>query len=693
MTPDPGQGRHRPAHLSALLLLALITTGRAVAGVSAYLPLNLAPELESRIERVLVLAGVPVMTRPIRVATVVDALSDACPRNKSLCRQVRRDLAPYLAPVGITAMGAEVGAAKHTTLPQPEQHGAPMDASWQAFAEGYGRFGDHLLVNVGAVGFSGRITPTGSMVSVGGERAQLDVGYRDHWSSPFRLGSMLTGTEAPTLPSVTLSNVEPLTRAHVNYEVYVAQLSYSDRIQYNESPTGYTAGHPDLFSFHIDFEPVPGWSLSANRLMQFGGGARPHSFGLFWRAFLNSTKYDNTSATLASDQQFANEEFSVASSLVLPIRMPMSLYIEYAAEDTFHAENYRYGSSAVSAGFFLPRLRPNLQLRYEFSDWQTNWYTHHIYQDGLRNDGNVLGNWAGDWRLPQDGVGAQSHALELIWDRENGQQFDLQYRTVLNGPYTQAYVAANYASYIGQPYTGQHYVRAQDLAVSLSWPWRSLRVGARVDGGRDEFGDTFGRLAAFARYAGPSANSHFNASSDDESSESAESDAQREADAIARRRVDYFVDLGMFSSQVDYEQDAGAVPADKTTHGSFHLGLGVRRAVNRRNDFGTRIEFDNVDGKLLTALRALDYRHRFGPTFATSFFLGAARYEALTPAYGWYGGAGLQWRDLWKYWDVGVDYRIGDHMVRNKTPGESIIIWPNAFYTIRGVSTYISRRF
>ena len=107
-----------------------------------------------------------------------------------------------------------------------------------------------------------------------------------------------------------------------------------------------------------------------------------------------------------------------------------------------------------------------------------------------------------------------------------------------------------------------------------------------------------------------------------------------------------------------------------STHGSFHFGLGVRRAISRRNDFGTRIEFDNVSGKLFTALRALDYRHRFGPTFAAGFFFGAARYDALTPAYGWYGGAGVQWRDLWKNWDVGVDYRIGDHMVRNKTPSE-----------------------
>jgi len=165
------------------------------------------------------------------------------------------------------------------------------------------------------------------------------------------------------------------------------------------------------------------------------------------------------------------------------------------------------------------------------------------------------------------------------------------------------------------------------------------------------------------------------------------------ADSTASRRTEAFVDMGMFSSKMDYEQDAGAVPAENTTHGSFHVGLGVRRAFGRHYDFGTRIEFDNVAGKLLSAVRAIDYRYRFGPTFAAGLFFGAARYDAVTPAYGWYGGAGVQWRDLWEKWDAGVDYRIADHMVRNKTPGEPVIIWPNAFYTIKGLSLYMSRRF
>jgi hypothetical protein len=657
----------RAPWLIVLLLWAILRPGAAAAGATAYLPVDLAPEVEARVERVLALAGIPVMTRPIRVVTVADALQAACPADRALCRQVRRDLAPYMEAVAVTGLGVEAAATNSNPVLQPNQHGAPMDSNWQAYASAFGRFNDYALVSAGAVGYQGRVTPTGSMLSVGGHAAQLDVGYRDHWWSPFRLGSMLLSSEAATMPSVTLSSVVPLTSAHLRYEMFMARMSYSDRIEWQD---GYTAGHPQLFGLHFDVELAPGWSLGLSRMMQYGGGARPAGLHDMFKAFFNPAKYDNTSASLTSDQEFGNEQVAFSSEFVVPVRMPMTLYAEYAAEDTFHGENYRFGSSSLSAGIYLPRLTPNLQLRYEFSEWQSNWYVNHIYQDGMTNYGAVLGQWGAQWRRPGDSVGAQSNALELIWDRGGGRQLDLQYRTALNGSYT-----------------GGNYQRGQELAVSVSRPWRTLQVGMRVDGGRDEYGDNFGRIAAFARYTGQRSSAMQYDTLDDE--------AQDDVSAAAAERhpVERFVDFGMFTSKMDYEEDAGAVPAVNTTHGSFHLGLGVRRAFTRYNDFGTRIEFDNVAGKLFTALRALDYRHRFGPTFAAGFFFGAARYDALTPAYGWYGGAGVQWRDLWKNWDAGIDYRIGDHMVRNKTPSEPVIIWPNAFYTIKGTSFYVSRRF
>lgn len=659
-----------PALLWALLLPAALLPGAAHAGVSAYLPLDLAPEVELRVERVLTLAGVTVMTRPIRVATVQDALPIACPKDRALCRQVRRDLEPYGEPAAITGLGAEAAATRSNPLIQPNQHGAPMDSNWQAYASAFGRFNDHALLSAGAVGYEGRVTPTGSMLSVGWSPMQLDVGYRDHSWSPFRLGTMLVGSEAATMPSFTLSNVVPLTSAHFRYELFLAQMSHSDRIEWNG---GFTSGHPRLFGLHVDVELAPGWSLGLSRMMQYGGGARPDGFSDMVKAFFNPAKYNNTNSSTSIDQDFGNEQVAFSSQFIVPGRLPMALYLEYAAEDTFHAENYRFGSSSMSYGVFLPRLLPNLQLRYEFAEWQTNWYVNHIYLDGMTNYGVVLGQWGAQWRRPGDNVGAQSNALQLTWDLGNSKQLDLQYRTVQNGSYS-----------------GGNYQRAQELGLSVSMPWRSLQTGLRVDGGRDLYGDTFGRLAVFARFTGARSSSSYHASDDEPDDTAAAADT---AGSTASRRTEGFVDLGMFTSKMDYEQDAGVIPPVYTNHGSFHVGLGVRRAFGRHYDFGTRIEFDNVAGKLLTAVRAIDYRYRFSPGFAAGFFFGAARYDALTPAYGWYGGVGVQWRDIWTKWDAGVDYRIGDHMVRNKTPSEPVYSYPNAYYTIQGASIYLSRRF
>ncbi len=165
-----------------------------------------------------------------------------------------------------------------------------MDSSWLAYANGIAHFGDHVLLSAGGVGNSDRVTPTGTMASVGWSAAQFDVGYRDHWWSPFRLGSMLIGTEAATMPSISVSNVEPLTRAHLRYELFLGRMSYSDRIEFNG---GYTAGYPQLFGFHIEMEPAPGWTLGLSRMMQYGGGDRPSGLKDMLKAFFNPATYDN----------------------------------------------------------------------------------------------------------------------------------------------------------------------------------------------------------------------------------------------------------------------------------------------------------------------------------------------------------------------------------------------------------------
>src|SRR5882724_9244672 len=248
------------------------------AGVSAYLPLNLEPEMERQIERVLILADEPILKRPFAVALVEDALPQACMVDKPLCTKVKRYLQRYSRDYAVTHASA-TGALTHDGKGDvvPNEHGLPASSRWELSAQGYVQPNDYLLLSAGAVAYEGRTVPTGSMLSLGFDWAQLDIGYRDHWLSPATDSSTLLSTEAPTIPSVTLSNYEPLTRLGFQYEFFLAQMEQAgkpgqvgDNILYNGRGS---VGNPHLFGAQFSIEPFPGWSVGVNRLLQYGGGS------------------------------------------------------------------------------------------------------------------------------------------------------------------------------------------------------------------------------------------------------------------------------------------------------------------------------------------------------------------------------------------------------------------------------------
>ena len=253
--------------------LALAPGSGLARGVSPYLPLNLEPEIERQIERVLILAGKPVMSRPIATATVLEALPRACKTDPVLCTHVRRYLERYMHRVGVSYASVEGAVSRGTgdTSVAPDRYGMRQDSHWNAAAQVYVQPSDYLLLDVGAAAYEGRTTFTGSVLSAGWEYAQLDFGFRPHWLSPFTDSSMLMSTEAPTMPSLTLSNYEPMTSLGISYQIFEARMSESKNIAWQD---GLTTGNPRLGGLQLTMEPATGWSISLNRLAQFGGGAR-----------------------------------------------------------------------------------------------------------------------------------------------------------------------------------------------------------------------------------------------------------------------------------------------------------------------------------------------------------------------------------------------------------------------------------
>jgi len=462
--------------MTAVIAAALLGGAAQGRGVSPYLPFNLSPEIERQIEKVLMLADVPIMTRPIAAATVWDALPAVCDQDPVLCQQVGDYVASYMGTAGITHASLAGAATSGARTALPNRHGMNSDSAFEASALAYWQPSDYLLLNVGVLAYEDEAVPTGSVFSVGYEYAQLDIGYRDHWFSPMTDSARLISTQAQTMPSVTLSNYTPLTRWGFRYEIFAAEMSASDNIAFEG---GFTSGNPMLAGLNLSIEPVPGWSLGVNRLVQYGGGERSTSFSDFLDALFRPSVYDNT----GSDEDFGNQLSSITSRFLIQGAVPFTVYFEYAAEDTSFSDDFRLGNVGFSGGVYFPTLWQDFELTVEVSEWQNGWYVHHIYQDGLRHEGNVIGHWGGDWRTLNDGVGGQSVMAQLAWSPVFGGLIETTYRTLENASYTKP-----------------NYERAHLLEVLYSRSWNDFYVGGEVHLGRDVFGQSFSRVSAFIRF-------------------------------------------------------------------------------------------------------------------------------------------------------------------------------------------------
>jgi len=649
--------------ITAWLLLACSSTavGR---GVTPYLPLNLEPEIEREIERVLILGDKPVMKRPIPAALVLDALPKACAVDPVLCERVRRFLARYTHNAGVSYASAEVAASGGANSPIPNEHGLKTGDHWDADGAVYYQPSDYALVSVGGIAHKGASEPTGSVISLGFDRAQLDIGYLDHWLSPMTDDSMLISTNAPTMPSVTLSNYLPFTRLGIEYELFLARMSETDHILFKNQ---LTSGRPLFAGFHLSMEPVSGWSLGFNRILQYGaGGYGGTSAKEIFKAFFDPTAAQNPGANPATDDTaFGNQEASLTSQFIYPGKVPFTVYAEYAGEDTSRGRWYLLGNTAESIGIHFPRLFNRFEFTYEITDFQNLWYVHTIYQDGLVNRGFVTGNWFGDDRKFGDGVGGQTNMVRIGWEPSFGGQFSARYRTLSNASYS-----------------GVQYFHANELTFEYARPWQHSTVGASIDAGRDVFGQHYERLSGFMRLGDEATGA---VAADDEESSLANDIPEG---------LETFFDAGMNANRVLVDLSDSIPRTDTGANIAPHLAVGARRAVSDHQDLGTRLELDEIDHHPLVGIRLIDYRYRFNGPLAVSGFLGAARYALATPATGFYLGSGVQYRNLLPGWDLGMDLRYAvkvarDHLLPSDPTGPR----PDSFYDITSATLYLSHRF
>ena len=659
------------------LLGLMVLGGRAVAsGVSPYLPLNLDPAVQNAIDRVLILGDQPVLVRPIPAALVLRALPKACRVDRPLFERVRKYLRRYMHGTGVEFASVALAATSgKSNIPLPNQHGERAQSPYQVAGAAYIQPNPYVLLNVGGDDYQGRFNPTGTMLSLGFDWAQLDIGWRDHWWSPLTDSSMLISTEAPTMPSITLSNTLPLTRLGLQYQVFVARMSEQNHIELTNGT--FTHGYPKMGGIMVGIQPVSGWSLGLQRVMVWGGGAAGgESLSNIMQAFINPSKAQTTGFNTGT-RVVAKQEASITSDFIFPGPVPFSVYFEYAGNDTSMGRDYLFGKPSISAGIDFPHIGP-LNLTFEMDSWSPTWYVHGVtnvqtgYQYGLTNDYESIGNWFGDQRVPAtattfaDQVGGQSAMLRVGWTPSFGGYMQVRLRALANEAQTV------YATY---PYRNEYLG-----SLSYSYPWHGYAVGAEIGAGQDVFGHHYIYVEGFLR-DGEALFRRYDPVS-------AFTGKLPKGDAL-------FVNVGANyyhvlvykphgASTVRYYRRWAATPVAVT--------IGARRRISAHQDIGVGLDLDSVSGRLLLGLRMIDYRYRFDWPIAIHAFVGAARYSAATPAYGLYLGTGLEWLHAYHGWNIGLDFRsvVSAQRLDDLRSEHSNL---DTYYTIDSWSLYLSHDF
>jgi len=467
----------------ALVLSLLLPVSTWASGVSPYLPLNMSPEAERQVERLLALSGTPVLTRPIPVAVVHKAAQAYCTQSSMLCRQVKSYLKRFAQADSFTYANLAVSYTDREdnsgapTL--PNQRGQRVDNAATINAQLYVRMSPNWYAFLGGERREDGESMEGTYSSFGWEWMQLDVGYRPHWLSPMKSRSMLWSANAETTPSVSVSNPVSIGGIGFRYEVFATKLSRSNNIV---DQGNLISGSPCAVGMHLSITPIPALALGLNRVAMYGGGAKGKCYnpGKFFDAVLDPKSNDREVPTGVSE--FGTQLISLNSRVNLRSPVPVSLYIEYDGEGASKDGGFKLDDTAKHIGVYFPALFPEIDLRLEYSTWSSGWYQNPIYRDGLSNSGHAIG--LSD--IDQVGLAADADGnaiyMEAAWQHQAGRLFQAALQT------------ASYDSTLAD------YSDSYEIKSRYSFAWKDRVWGVEGGVGRSADDERYSRIGMFVRW-------------------------------------------------------------------------------------------------------------------------------------------------------------------------------------------------
>lgn len=397
-----------------LIALSVFFSSLAIAAPTAYLPIGADSHLQLQIHRLFALSGGNPMRRPYAISDIERALDKIKQRQPALYQSLNHQLERYRGRNKLSRMGITARLSTREDQLIGNQRGLTSDEYLQAELEAIWRPNSTVLFQAGMDyrTQSTELVPFNSFVAVSRGKLQLDIGYREHWYSPFEFSSQLISSNVKLNPSISLSSTKSFKSWwHLNFDVFYTRL---DKVAKGIRYSGrWHDGKPHLLGTHLSIEPIAGWKLGFNRILQFGGGPRKVSIENILKAFIDPATEDNSNTKEQQKTELGDQMASVTSSYRFATKLPIEVYAELAGEDTQGGSNFSLGNQATSFGIYMPKVSQNIDLRYEYNRFKTGWYTNGMYPFGNTNNGRVIGHYAGDQREFGHGVPAEIHKASI----------------------------------------------------------------------------------------------------------------------------------------------------------------------------------------------------------------------------------------------------------------------------------------
>jgi hypothetical protein len=253
----------------------------------------------------------------------------------------------------------------------------------------------------------------GSYGSVRLGNVAVTAGLRDQWWGPGWEGSLILGSNARPMPSLTVERVmaDPFESRWLSWiGPWRASASVGQGERDSTARGGRLPVRADtkFFAARLSFKPRPWMEVGLSRTAQFCGEGRECDLGTFWDML---TGRDNTDGSLSAAQQPGNQMAGYDLRLRSPWRqLPVAVYGQFIGEDEAgglpskflglmgaevwgattlgsHRFHLEYADTACS----FSRQRPQVDCAYRNSVYPQGYtYRGRIIGHALDNDGRML---------------------------------------------------------------------------------------------------------------------------------------------------------------------------------------------------------------------------------------------------------------------------------------------------------------